>query len=380
MKFSQIVAALGDEVTGSSLAPQDTAKDGPSDGPSDGQSDGLGCDLELTELAAIQEATAIALSYVEGPKFAEYIATTQAGALVLPPDKDLQSKAQLRSIPWVSVKNPRLVFARAIALFYQPFQQPPGIHPSAVVDPSAEIGEAVAIGPNAVIQPHVKIGDRVCIHPNVVVYPGASIGAGSVLHANCVIHERAQIGSNCIIHSGAVIGSEGFGFVPTATGWEKMHQSGIAVLEDDVEIGCNSTVDRPAVGETRIGRDTKIDNMVHIAHGCKVGQAVAMAAQVGMAGGVTIGNRVILAGQVGIANQAKVGDGAIASAKAGIHGNVAAGETVSGMPAIPHKIYLKSAALFKRLPEMAKTVKQLQQIQEQQSQEQVQEQQSDSSR
>jgi UDP-3-O-[3-hydroxymyristoyl] glucosamine N-acyltransferase len=342
MKFSQIVAALGDEVTASSLELDVLA------------------DIDLTELAAIQEATAIALSYVEGPKFAEYIATTRAGALVLPPDASLQSKAAARSIPWVSVKNPRLVFARAIALFYQPFHPPAGIHPKALIDPSAVIGEAVSIGPNVVIEQNAKIGDRVCIHPNVVIYPGVSIGEGSVLHASCVIHERTQIGANCVIHSGAAIGSEGFGFVPTATGWEKMHQSGITVLEDNVEIGCNTTVDRPAVGETRVGRDTKIDNLVHIAHGCKIGQAVAMAAQVGMAGGVTIGNRVILAGQVGIANQAILGDGVIASAKAGIHSNVAAGETISGTPAIPHKIYLKSASLFKRLPEMAKTLKQLQ--------------------
>jgi UDP-3-O-[3-hydroxymyristoyl] glucosamine N-acyltransferase len=351
MKFSQIVAALGDEVSASSLSANQ----------SDPLADPLaGSDVELTELAAIQTATANAISYVEGPKFADYIATTAAGALVLPNDPDMQGKAQARGIPWVSVNHPRLVFARAIALFYQPYQPAPGIHPSAVIDPTAKLGKDVAISANVVIQPQVTLGDRVCIHPNVVIYPGVTIGAGTVLHANCVIHERSHIGENCVIHSGAAIGSEGFGFVPTATGWEKMHQSGITVLEDGVEIGCNATVDRPAVGETRIGRNTKIDNLVHIAHGCQVGEAVAMAAQVGMAGGVTIGNRVILAGQVGIANQAKVGDGAIASAKAGIHSNVPAGETVSGVPAIPHSIYLKSATLFKRLPDMAKTLKQLQ--------------------
>ncbi|PZO57157.1 MAG: UDP-3-O-(3-hydroxymyristoyl)glucosamine N-acyltransferase [Phormidesmis priestleyi] len=338
MKFSQIVAALGDQVTASSL----------------------GTDPDIQSLAAIQEADETALSYVEGPKFADYVATTQAGALVLPTDERLQAKATARNLPWVSVKNPRLIFARAIALFYRPFQLPPGIHPTAVIDPSAEIGEDVAIGAHVVVQAGVKVGDRACLHPNVVIYPGVSIGAGTVLHANCVIHERSQIGANCVIHSGAAIGSEGFGFVPTATGWEKMHQSGVTILEDGVEIGCNSAVDRPAVGETRIGRNTKIDNMVHIAHGCKVGEAVAMAAQVGMAGGVTIGNRVILAGQVGIANQAHVGDGAIASAKAGIHHNVAAGTTVSGMPAIPHKLYLRCSALLKRLPDMSKSIKQLQ--------------------
>ncbi|MEL6160959.1 MAG: UDP-3-O-(3-hydroxymyristoyl)glucosamine N-acyltransferase, partial [Cyanobacteria bacterium J06627_32] len=224
----------------------------------------------------------------------------------------------------------------------------------------AQIGKDVALGPHSVIHAGAKVGDRVCVHANAVVYPSAQIGENTVLHANCVIHERSQIGANCVIHSSAVIGSEGFGFVPTADGWEKMHQSGITVLEEGVEIGCSSAVDRPAVGETRIGRNTKIDNMVHIAHGCQIGEAVAMAAQVGMAGGVQVGNRVILAGQVGISNQAKIGDNAIASAKAGIHTNVPPGEIVSGSPALPHKIFLKVSALLKRLPEMSKTLKQLQ--------------------
>lgn len=338
MKFSEIVAALGDQVVASSL--DDGSKD-----------------IVIHSLAALEQANADQMSYVEGHKFASLIATTQAGALVLPSDKALQEQAIARQIAWVSVKNPRMIFAKAIALFYQPYQLPTGTHPSAVIDPDAQIGKEVAIGANAVISSGVQIGDRVCIHPNVVIYPDAVIGAGTTLHANCTIHERTQIGSDCVIHSGAAIGSEGFGFVPTATGWEKMHQSGITVLEDRVEIGCNSAVDRPAVGETRVGPDTKIDNMVHIAHGCTIGKGVAMAAQVGMAGGVTIGNRVILAGQVGIANQAAIGDGAIASAKAGIHNNVPAGETVSGVPAIPHRLYLRASAVFKKLPEMSKTLK-----------------------
>ena len=355
MKFSQIVAALGDQVTASSL---DTDLNADLNTDSETATE---LDPDITELAAIQEAEPHQLSYVEGPKFASYIARTKAGGLVLPSDEAMQQEAHSKGLAWVSVKNPRLVFARAIALFYSPFQQPPGIHPTAVIHSTAQIGKDAAIGAHAVIQANAKIGDRANIHPNVVIYPNAKIGADTVLHANCVIHERTQVGNNCVIHSGAVIGSEGFGFVPTAEGWEKMHQSGITILEDGVEIGCNSTVDRPAVGETRIGRNTKIDNMVHIAHNCKIGEAVAMAAQVGMAGGVTIGNRVILAGQVGIANQANVGDGATASAKAGIHNNIKPGTTVSGMPAIPHKEYLRASVLFKKLPDMAKTIKSLQQ-------------------
>ncbi|MFK8181725.1 MAG: UDP-3-O-(3-hydroxymyristoyl)glucosamine N-acyltransferase [Phormidesmis sp.] len=355
MKFSQIVAALGDQVTASSL-------------DADGAGEGVGiADPEISELAAIQDAKRHQLSYVEGAKFAGYISKTEAGALVLPADEALQQQAQSSGLAWVSVKDPRLVFARVIAMFYTPFQQPREIHPTAVIHPKAQVGEQVAIGAHVVIHENVTVGDRASIHPNVVVYPGATIGEGTVLHANCVIHERTQVGANCVIHSGAAIGSEGFGFVPTAEGWEKMHQSGCTVLEDGVEIGCNSTVDRPAVGETRIGRNTKIDNMVHIAHGCQVGEAVVMAAQVGIAGGVLIGNRVVLAGQVGIANQAKVGDGVIASAKTGIHSNVKPGITVSGMPAIAHKDYLKASALIRRLPEMAKTLKALKKQVEQQT-------------
>ena len=345
MKFSQIVELLGEEVTASSL--ETSALGDPSD-------------PQISGLAAIQEADETHLSYVEGLKFASYVATTKAGALILPADELLQAQASDRNIAWVSVKNPRLVFARAISAFYQPYRRPPGIHPTAVVEPGADIGKAVALGPHVVIHAGAQVGDRSCIHANAVVYPGASIGSDTVLHANCVIHERTQIGSGCVIHSGAVIGSEGFGFVPTETGWEKMHQSGITVLEDGVEIGCNSTVDRPAVGETRIGKNTKIDNMVHIAHGCQIGEAVAMAAQVGMAGGVKIGNRVILAGQVGISNQAKIGDGAIASAHAGIHSKVSPGAIVSGSPALPLITFLKASALFRRLPDMAKSLKELQ--------------------
>jgi UDP-3-O-[3-hydroxymyristoyl] glucosamine N-acyltransferase len=222
------------------------------------------------------------------------------------------------------------------------------------------VGQAVAIGAHVVIQPGVTIGDGVCIHPNVVIYPDSQIGDRTVLHANCVIHERARIGADCVIHAGAVIGSEGFGFVPIPSGWYKMQQSGYVVLEDGVEVGCNSTVDRPAVGETRIARNTKLDNLVHIGHGSQIGQNCAMAAQVGLAGGVKVGNGVILGGQVGVANQANIGDGAIAASKAGVHGSVSPGVIVSGTPAVPHKLFLKASAIYTRLPEMYQTLKQIQ--------------------
>ncbi|MEG4806160.1 UDP-3-O-(3-hydroxymyristoyl)glucosamine N-acyltransferase [Microcoleus sp. F8-D3] len=317
-------------------------------------------DPEITGAAPVDEAAPGTISYIEGAKFAVHTATTNASALILPLDENLQAQCDDRNIAWVAAADPRLLFAETIAIFYQPFRPASEIHPSAVVHPSAEIGENVYIGPHVVIQAKVKIGSNVCIHPNVVIYPDAEIGEGTVLHANCVIHERTRIGANCVIHSGAAIGSEGFGFVPTASGWVKMEQSGCTVLEEGVEVGCNSTIDRPAVGETRIGQNTKIDNLVHVGHGCQVGKNCAFAAHVGMAGGVKIGNNVILAGQVGIANQAKIGDGAIATAKAGIHSDVAAGAIVTGVPAIPHKLFLKAAAVYNRLPEMYQSLRQIQ--------------------
>ncbi|NJO39608.1 MAG: UDP-3-O-(3-hydroxymyristoyl)glucosamine N-acyltransferase [Cyanobacteria bacterium CRU_2_1] len=315
---------------------------------------------DIVGVSAIDEAQPNTLSYVESHKYANQIATTSASALILPLQPELQAQAIDRGIAWIATDQPRKVFAQAIAFFYQPFRLEPGIHHTAVIHPSAQLGAEVAIGAHVVIQAGAILGNGVCVHPNVVIYPGVQIGDRTILHANCVIHERAQIGSDCVIHSGAVIGSEGFGFVPVSEGWLKMQQSGYVILEDSVEVGCNSTIDRPALGTTQIGRNTKIDNLVHIAHGCQIGENCIMAGQVGLAGAVKMGNRVVLAGQVGIVDHVQIGEGAIASAKAGIHHDVKPGEQVTGVPAIPHKLFVKATAVFNRLPEMYQTLRQLQ--------------------
>ena len=342
MKFSEIVQKLGDAAASNSLT---SNKD---------------CNPEITRVLAVDEASFGTISYIDGAKFASQVEKTAASALILPTDQALQAQAQKRGIAWIATSQPRLLFAKVIALFYQPFHPEGEIHPSAVIHPSVQLGKDLYISAHVVIQPRVKIGDEVCIHPNVVIYPDSEIGDRTVLHANCTIQERTRVGADCVIHSGAVIGAEGFGFVPTASGWVKMEQSGCTVLEDGVEVGCNSTIDRPAVGETRLCKNTKLDNLVHIGHGCKVGANCVMAAHVGLAGGVILGNQVTLAGQVGIANQAHVGDGVIASARTGITSDIEPGAVISGYPAVSHKLWLKAATIYSRLPEMYQTLKHLQ--------------------
>lgn len=347
MKFSQIISQLNLTSINKDNQPNHSLVNFPDQDP------------EIRAIANIESAESGNISYIEGGKFASYLTETQASALILPADPVLQEKATERGIAWLSANDPRLLFAQVIGVFYQPYQPTCQIHPTAVIDPSVTIGRDVYIGAYAVIEAGVTIGDQVCIHPHVVIYPQATIGDRTVLHSHCTIHERSRIGNDCVIHSGTVIGAEGFGFVPTATGWVKMQQSGYTVLADGVEVGCNSNIDRPAVGETKIGKNTKIDNLVQIGHGCQVGENCALAAQVGLAGGVKVGNNVILAGQVGISNQTVIGDGAIATAKTGIHHNVAPGEIVSGSPAVPHKIFLKVTAIYSRLPEIYQSLKEI---------------------
>lgn len=341
MKFDQLVDRL-EEMTGSDLAVYAAS------------------DPEIVGLAAIDEAISGTLSYIEGGKFANQLDATQASALILPLNEALQQKATDRQIAWIASAEPKLLFARAVPLFYQPFGLEPGIHPTAIIDPTVQLGEAVSIGAYAVVRAGVKLGNRVCIHSQAVIYPDVQIGDRTLLHAGCVIHERTQIGSDCVIHSGAVVGSEGFGFVPSAEGWVKLEQSGCTVLEDRVEVGCNATIDRPAVGETRIGFNSKLDNLVHVGHNCRIGQNCILAAQVGMAGGVKTGNWVILGGQVGVANQAEIGDRVQAGAKAGLHGSIAAGSIMMGNPASSYKTFLKSSAIYNRLPEMHQSLRELQ--------------------
>jgi len=343
MKFSDVVQRLG-AVASSSLT------ECPDRNP------------EIMGVSAIESPVVGTLSYVESRKYQRFVDSTVAQGLILPLDAELQAQALERGLVWMGSRNPRLLFAEAIALFYQPFRPAPGIHPTAIIHPSVRLGREVSIGAYVVIQPEVVIGDGVCIHPNVVIYPDVVIGDRTVLHAHCVIHEQTQIGRDCVIHSGAAIGSEGFGFVPRGDGtWFKMEQSGRTVLEDEVEVGCNAAVDRPAVGETRVGSRTKLDNLNQIGHDVKVGKDCIIPALAAIAGGVKIEDEVVLGGQVAISNRVVVGRGTRATMRSVIISDTAPGSVVSGHPAIPHKTWLRSSVLTSRLPETHQTLKAMQQ-------------------
>jgi UDP-3-O-[3-hydroxymyristoyl] glucosamine N-acyltransferase len=345
MRFSSLLAQLGSV---ESASPRDLAGDP---------------DLQGAE--ALDRAGPGELSFLEpGHALAASLRHSRAGALLIPARGEeaeaLQHQASERGIAWVALADPRLGFAEALERLYPQTPPPAGQHPTAVVDPSARLGDGLSIGPHVVVGAGVLLGDGCVLHPGVVIYPDVELGEGCEVHAGAVLHPGSRLGRGCVVHSNAVIASEGFGFVPTATGWRKMPQTGRVVLEDGVEVGCGSTIDRPSVGETRIGAGTKIDNLVHLGHGVITGRGCALAAQVGIAGGAVLGDGVILAGQVGVANRARIGDRAIASSKSGIHGEVAAGEVVSGYPAIPNRLWLRCSAAFSKLPEMARTLRQLQ--------------------
>ena len=319
-----------------------------------------GQDPDLSGAAALDQAVGDQLSFLEaGNVLSASLSDSAVGALLLPDQQDLIDLATQRGIAFAVVSDPRLAFAEALDCLH-PRQRPQAdIHPTAVIDERAVVGPGTAVAARVCIGAGSRVGADCIIHPGVVIYDDVVIADGCELHANAVLHPGSRLGRRCVVNSNAVVGSEGFGFVPTAKGWRKMPQTGQVVLEDGVEVGCGSTIDRPSVGETRIGAGTKIDNLVQIGHGVSTGRGCAFAAQVGIAGGARIGHGVILAGQVGVANRAVVGDRVMASSKAGIHNDVDAGAVVSGYPAIPHRLWLRCSAAFSKLPELARTVREL---------------------
>jgi UDP-3-O-[3-hydroxymyristoyl] glucosamine N-acyltransferase len=309
-------------------------------------------DLEITGVAGIKEAGRGQITFVANPKYAGAARTTKASAVIVSDEFPAISTALLRS------KNPYLTFARALEMFCRPPRYEPGVHPTAVIHPSATIGKGAHVGPYAVIDQDVTIGRNAVLLAHVVIYRGVRIGNDFFAHAHAVVREGCQLGNRVLLQNGVVIGADGFGFAKDDSGhWYKIAQPEPVVIEDDVEIQANSCVDRASVDKTRIGRGTKIDNLVQVGHGSRIGEHSLLASQVGLAGSTDVGNHVILTGQVGVVGHCKIGDGAIVTPQSGVAGDIEAGAIVSGAPAVDHKVWLKYSAVLPRLPEIARTVR-----------------------
>ena len=305
--------------------------------------------LEVTGVAGIETAAPGEVTFVSNAKYTPLARTTRAAAVLVKHDFPEISTATLRC------DDPYLAFAKALELFYQGPRYAPGIHSTAQIAASARIGAEAHIGPFAVIMDDATLGDRAVIHAHVVIYPGVVIGDDFTAHAHAVVRESCRIGDRVILQNGVVIGGDGFGFAKTAEGrWHKIPQSGPTVLEDDVEVQSLAAIDRASVGETRIGRGSKVDNLVQVGHGSTVGADTLLCAQVGLAGSSKVGDSVILAGQVGIAGHCTIGDGAILTAQSGVSHDVPPGSMLSGSPAIDNRQWLRAITVFARLPELAR--------------------------
>jgi UDP-3-O-[3-hydroxymyristoyl] glucosamine N-acyltransferase len=311
-------------------------------------------DTVIERVATLDQAGPGDLSFLANRKYASQVPTTRASAVILGEDEPPAPCATLRTT------DPYMAFALAVALLAPDDRPGAGVSDLAQVAPDVTMGPGVSVGPFACLGAGAVVGARTVVHPHAVVYPGVVIGEDCVIHAHVSIRERCRIGHRVIIQNGAVIGSDGFGFAPRADGtYQKIPQAAPVVIEDDVEIGANSTIDRPAVGETRIESGTKIDNLVHVAHGVHLGRNVMLAAQVGIAGSTSIGDSSVLAGQVGVAGHLHIGKGMRATAQTGIPNSLPDGAFVSGYPAIENRNWLKSSAVFRRLPDLKKAVSDL---------------------
>lgn len=312
-------------------------------------------DLEISGVEPIEIAGPQTLTFVANRKYLSKLKETKAGAVII----DLKTEGDGKNL--LRHSNPYLTYARALELFYKPYRPGPSISPSAQISKLARLGKNVYVGPFVFVDEHVEIGDGSYLFPNVTIYRGAKIGKGCIIHSNVSVREDVEIGNYVILKNGAVIGSEGFGFAKQEDGQHyKIIQTGRVILEDFVEIGANSTIDRPAIGETRIRKGAKIDNLVQIGHSSDVGENSLLCAQVGLAGSTKIGKNVILSGQVGVAGHLEIGDNAIATAQTGIPNSVKEGSFISGYPAIDNRAWLKSSAVFSRLPEILRDIQALQ--------------------
>jgi len=308
----------------------------------------------ITGVAGMEQASSSQLTFLANPKYAHKVKDTRAGAILV-----AEHIATL-PIPQLISTNPYLDFARALAMFYQPPRPKPGIHLSASVADSARIGENASIGAFAVVGENVVIGKNAVLHPHVVIYDGADIGDDFLAHSHAVVREHCRVGHRVTLQNGVVVGGDGFGFAKRADGThEKIVQSGVTVVEDDVEIQSLTSVDRATVGETRVRRGAKIDSLVQIGHACVVGEDDIVCAQTGLAGSTILGKGVLLAGQVGVSGHLTIHDNAVVYAQSGIGHDVPAGSVMSGSPAFDAREWLRAITALQKLPEMLRRVRQL---------------------
>ncbi len=310
--------------------------------------------IEITGVAGLDQAGPSELSFLSNPRYAPLLDSTRAAAVII------GEAAPGRTLSWLVSTNPYLDFARALELFYQPPRPRTGIHPTAAVAESAIVGNNAGIGAFCVIGENVVIGDNAILHPHVVIYEGVRIGSDFEAHSHAVVREYCEIGNRVILQNGAIVGPDGYGFARQDDGSHyKIVQSGKVVVEDDVEIQASSCIDRAAVGETRIKRGSKIDNLVQVGHAVTVGENAIVCAQVGIGGSSTLGDNCVLAGQVGLINHVRLGDEVLVTAGTGVPNDVPSGRKISGAPAIDNRQWLRCIAVFNRLPELNKRVREV---------------------
>ncbi len=320
----------------------------------------LGCpfegdgDVRIRDVSSLEKAGEGDIVFLGQAKLRKKLEETRASAAIIPPGETF------RRIPVLVAENPQLAFVRAVEIFFKPYRLEPGVHPSAQVAPTAKLGKDVAVGALSVIGDEAEIGEGTVIFPLVVVYPRVKIGERAVIHSHVSIREGVRIGNRVIVHNGAVIGSDGFGYIKLEDGsYRKIPQKGMVVIEDDVEIGANTAVDRAALGGTIIRRGAKIDNLVQVAHNVEIGENAILAGQAGIAGSSRVGKNVVMGGQVGVADHVNVGDEAIIAAQSGVHKDIPAAAIVAGTPSIDINDWRKMCVLLPQLYDFIKDMKRL---------------------
>lgn len=313
-------------------------------------------ELEISSAAGLDIANPGDVTFLANPKYTPQIKETKASAIFL----NEKEKVERGNLAVLRTKDPYLAYTRALRLFYPEPEFEADVHPTAVIDETADVALNVAIGANVVIGARSKIASGVRIKPNVTIYEDVEIGENTLIHSGVSIRENVSIGRNCIIYNNTTVGCDGFGYAKDEERrWLKIPQVGRVVIEDDVEIGANTAIDRASVGETRIKRGAKLDNLVQIGHSCTIDEDALICSQTGLAGSSEIGKRVILAGQVGIAGHLKVGDDTVITAKSATSHDIEPGKVISGIPGFDNKDWLRSTAAFRRLAEIVSRLRAL---------------------